>query len=247
MVLVSEHLPTQFLKQLFLCGYEAVALPADPRLPTPVSSHPDMLVFADDRTIITDRQYYETLAHRQIDHVCKVRDLTLILTDEPPRAEYPHDVRFNAARIGPLLICHPTYTSPRLLDYAKCRQWKILPTKQGYAGCSTCAIGDHALITADPSILRTVKKENDLEALAIRQGHISLPGYSHGFFGGCCGHTDDSLFICGSLSHHPDGAIIRDFILAHHRQIVELSDEPLFDAGSLLFIPARHTHTKTSV
>lgn len=237
MVLISEHLPHTMVSQLQRYGYETVSLPSDPRLAPAVSSHPDMLVFVTETSLITDQIYYTEMAREQLDRVCRLCGLTLITTNAPPRAEYPHDIRFNAARVGNYLFCHPTHTSPLVLNDAAEHGRIIVPTKQGYAGCSSCPVGEEALITADPSILRAARQKKDLDVLSIHQGHISLPGYSHGFIGGCCGYTQDSIFFCGNLSHHPDGKIMREFIRNHGHQTVELSDEPLFDGGSLIFIP----------
>ena len=237
MFLISEHLPSEFISKLHQLGYDTISLPADPRLAPAVSSHPDMLVVVTEKYLITDQTYYTQIARKQLDLVCHCSGLILKTTDEPPRAEYPHDIRFNTARIGNYLFCHPTHTSPFLLSLAQKNNLTIVPTKQGYTGCASCPVGDHALITADPSIFRAAVQKKDLDVLLIHQGHISLPGYSHGFIGGCCGHTPDSIFFCGSLSHHPSGTDIRNFIDIHGLKTVELSNEALFDCGSLLFIP----------
>ena len=245
MVLISEHLPSAIVTQLKRYGYETVPLPSDPRLAPPVASHPDMLVFITEDTLISDRTYYHEIAQLQLDHICQHGRLTLLLADEPPRSDYPYDIRFNAARIGRYLFCHPAYTSPTVLAYANERKWTVVPVRQGYAGCSVCQVGDHALITADPSILRAAYQQKDLDVLSVHQGHIALPGYPHGFIGGCCGNDQNHLFFCGSLSHHPDGETIRYFARSHGHTVIELSDAPLFDCGSLMFAP-KFTEKKTS-
>jgi hypothetical protein len=237
MVFISENIPSPCVASLHHLGYETVPLPSDPRLAPQISSHPDMLLFLSDHTLISDRFYYEVCAKKQIDRACKERNLTLCLTDESPTPEYPHDIRFNAFVLDKYLFCYQAYTSPAVLKTAEKKGKKIISIRQGYARCSTCPVGTHALITADPSILQAAQKQNDLDALSVHQGHIELPGYPHGFLGGCCGADEDRLFFCGSLSHHPDGDMIHQFCRNHNIQIVELSTEPLFDCGSLIFIP----------
>lgn len=237
MFFISEHLPAPCISALHRLGHQTISLPVDPRLAPQVASHPDMLLFLIDHTLICDRFYYESYAKNQIDLACKTGNLTLSLTDEPPKPEYPYDIRFNAFCIGKYLFCYRAYTSPTVLKAAEENGKTIVSVRQGYARCSTCPVGDHALITADPSILQAARKQNDLDALSVHQGHIELPGYPYGFLGGSCGTDGKHLFFCGSLSRHPDGNTIHQFCERHSVEVVELSTDPLFDGGSLIFIP----------
>ena len=235
MVIVSELLPKACIAQLRAYGFETIPLPADPRLPRPVASHPDMLLFLSDQTLITDQTYFRDFARTQIEYICRKANLSLQLTDEPPAHQYPSDIRFNAARVGTHLFTHPTHTSPAVLSLARQHHWNIISTKQGYARCSVCPISDHALITSDPSIASSAK-QNGLDVCEIHQGHISLPGYSYGFIGGCCGITNHLLFFSGSIDLHPDRDQMISFMRDHAITPISLSDEPLFDAGSLFFV-----------
>lgn len=237
MVLISERLPAPCVAKLRELGQDVVPLPADPRLAAPVASHPDMLLFLSQNTLITDRIYYETFAQKQIDRICAASKLYLHLTDESPRAEYPYDIRFNAARVGRFLFCYPEYTSPAILSLAANKGWTIVPVRQGYARCSLCPVSDRALITSDPSIARAAEHQKDLDVLTVHQGHILLPGYSHGFIGGCCGTDRDHLYFSGNLALYPDGNAMVSFARAHGITAVILSHDKLFDGGSLFFVP----------
>lgn len=239
MVLVSEHLPSIFSAKLRELGHTVIALPSDPRLPLPVAAHPDMLVFLTQDTLITDRFYYEHIAQDPIDQICSLGKLALRLSDEPPGQDYPHDIRFNAALVGQYLFCAPAYTSPAILSFARSQNITIVPVRQGYAKCSICPVGDHAIISADPSILRAASKQKDLDVLSIHQSPILLPGYPLGFFGGCCGGDQSHVYICGDLSTHPDEEAIRSFIASHGCKLISLGSDPLFDGGSLFFVPAQ--------
>lgn len=238
MVLVSERIPAPCLDKLTELGHTPILLPANPRLAAPVSSHPDMLLHIARDRIITDRYYYEHIAHRQLDDICRASGLMLECTEEHVSPEYPHDIHFNAARIGKFLFCYPANTSRAVLEMAEREQLTIIPTRQGYARCSLCPVGDRALITADPSIYHAAKQKNGPDALLVHPGHISLPGYPHGFIGGCCGVVGNQLYFCGNLTQHPDSAAIHTFLSAHGITPVSLSQEMLFDCGSLFFLPS---------
>jgi hypothetical protein len=109
-----------------------------------------------------------------------------------------------------------------------------VPVKQGYTKCSTCVVGENAIITADASIANAALA-NSVETLLIRSGHIALPGFDYGFIGGAAGLIDNSLLaVCGKLASHPDSGAIRAFCTARCVNIVELADRPLIDIGGIV-------------
>ena len=236
MIIVGSSLPREYLSYLQAAGHAVVILPPDPHLPDPVASHPDMLLFPADQSLITDRTYYTEIAHKELGLICQHSGLTLHLTDELLASDYPNDIRFNSLHIGKFLFCHPSHTSSAIRDWATHTNHVIIPTKQGYSRCSACPVGDGALITADPSIAAKAK-ENGLDVCIIRQGHILLPGYSYGFIGGCCGSYQEHLFFCGDLKLHPDGDRIISFVKFHGRIPQTIPNLPLLDVGSMFFIP----------
>lgn len=239
MILIGQSVPSKYISYLRSLGQSLIILPPDPRLPEPVASHPDMLLFWDQDTLITDRTYYLEFARKELDEVCAFTGLHLQLTDEPPQLQYPQDIRFNALRVGSCLFCHPTHTSPAVTDSALRKNWNIIPTNQGYARCAACPIGSDALITADPAIASAAKKQN-LDVCIIRQGHVLLPGYPHGFIGGCCGVYENTVLFCGDPHLHQDGERMLSFVRAHGLEPQWIPDLPLFDAGSIFFIPERN-------
>ena len=234
MVIVGQSIPREYLFYIQAMGYRVVLLPPDPRLSAPVSSHADMLLFLTRNTLITDRTYYEKIAREELDKICTDGALKLQLTDEVPGA-YPKDIRFNALSLGQYLFCHPMHTSAAVLSAARAAKLTILPTRQGYARCATCPVGEQALITADPAIAAKAK-ENGLDVCLIRQGHIVLPGYPYGFIGGCCGTARDQIFFCGDPYLHPNGEEMLSFIRSHKITPHRIPDLPLFDVGSIFFI-----------
>ncbi len=236
MVFISNQLPDAYAAHLRAGGISCIPLPADPRLSLPVASHPDMLLFLGDHTLITDQVYYQ-LAKKEIDLACTKGLCSLTLTNEPPQANYPGDIRFNAAQVGHYLFCHPMHTSPSVLAYAQTHTLTLIPIQQGYARCSLCPVGDRALITSDQGIAKAAKK-HDLDVLLIHQGHVMLPGYSYGFIGGCCGSLGHRLFFCGDPLLHPSGDAILAFVQAHGYEPITMPGLPLYDSGSLLFIPS---------
>ena len=110
-----------------------------------------------------------------------------------------------------------------------------MDVKHGYAKCSICSVGENAIITADPSIAKTAKK-NGIDVLKTEASHTRLDGYDCGFIGGASGDDGENIYFCGNLEKHPDGEKIKEFCKKHGRGVVCLSDEPLYDYGTLFFI-----------
>jgi hypothetical protein len=237
MVIVGRSLPEEYLTHIQALGRTTVILPPDPRLAAPVCSHPDMLLFLYKQTLITDFVYYQEIARTEIDRICRFGNFRLHLTQDAVSNKYPQDIRFNVLHLGDFFFCHATYTSSAIRALAEQEQKILLPTRQGYARCSACPVGNRAMITADPSLANAAKKQG-LDVCLIRQGHVLLPGYPHGLIGGCCGTYLDELYFFGDPTLHPNGKEMLTFLYDHGIKPKIIPGLPLFDAGSMFFIPA---------
>lgn len=112
---------------------------------------------------------------------------------------------------------------------------QFISVRQGLARCSTLFVGRRSLITSDPGIHRALRG-TPLSSLLVSSREILLPGYACGCFGGCGGVWGSQVFLVGSLRHHPQGEAIRAFVEAEGKEVVELYDGPLFDAGSIFLL-----------
>ena len=141
----------------------------------------------------------------------------------------------NLFTVGKHLVGRTDKAPREVLDYAEERGYTLHLVKQGYAKCSTVVLGDSAVITADPSILAAVNTMG-IDSLSISAGGVSLPGYDYGFLGGACGVFGNRVFFCGALHKHPDGDAIAAFCCGHGFKMISLSNQPLFDIGSIFFL-----------
>ncbi len=154
------------------------------------------------------------------------------------RCEYPHNIYYNHIVMDKLLIGNIKYTDKYVYDYCCLNDFKIINVKQGYTKCSTAIVGSNAVITADIGIYNACK--NHLDVLKIDTGFISLYGYDYGFIGGCCGKLDKNILaFTGKISEHKNYNDIKAFLNNHSVNILELSNKPLVDIGSI--IPIKQT------
>lgn len=217
-------------------GYRIIVLPPYKKLPGSTASHPDMLVFFCGDILLCCEDYYSNYGKNEIDLIMSLcPTLRLWLTDEAVTEKYPGDILLNAATIGDTIFGLVPHISSKIIKYAKDNGMHAVNVRQGYAKCSTCIVSQKAVITSDNTIAYAAR-ENGIDALLIRPGHIVLEGVSYGFIGGACGCDDENVYFCGDITAHPDFGIINDFCKKHGKNPVSLSDEPLTDTGSLFFI-----------
>ena len=230
--IIDARAPRGCLDGLRARGFKTILLPGDDRLAAPVSGHADMLLYVGDR-IFCRREYYD-IAERELDAIARLSGLSVELTDEKGREKYPQDVLFNAVRFGESLFCRADATSRSLREYAERVGLEIVNVRQGYTKCSVCAVNDGAAITADVGLAAALEGRG-VEVLRVEPGHVTLPGYDSGFIGGATGVFGDSVYFCGSIEKHPNGKEIAAFCEKHGKRAVSLSDEKLYDVGSIFF------------
>lgn len=214
--------------------FEIIQLPPDTSLPEAVNGHSDLLIFKIDNKLVTRKNYYRT-AKDKIDLICDKGGLELVLSEAEAGEEYPSDCGLCAAVSGRIMICRKASTDVEILRLADDPGYNLLNVPQGYSKCSCAVLADGSIITADRGIAK-VTLENGIDTLLITEGNIELPGYAYGFIGGATGLCENTLYFCGNLESHPDHTAIEEFARKHSTKCVSLSEEKLYDIGSLLFI-----------
>lgn len=225
-VLVSGEYPH------LLCALEQMritpfATEPDCRLPAQIAWHPDM------QASVLGSKLFVLQGGPLRKKLCQ-QNLECFETLQIPGDRYPTDAICNVLSWGQFVLGNPCTADGTILQEAKDAGFKWIPVKQGYTACSTAMVDKYAAITADPGVAAQLEKYG-VEVLHIAPGHIALPGYQTGFFGGCCGKiAPDIMVFVGRLESHPDGKQIRDFLQIHGITAVELFDHGLLDVGGIL-------------
>ena len=213
-------------------GFELIKMPPFSVLQEPVSAHPDMLLFIGKGKLVCHKEYFN-IAEEQIRKISRISNSEIVISEEEIGKEYPSDVLFNAAPVGDKLICKRDAVSEKITELYG--EENIINVKQGYAKCSVCVVSDGAIITADRAIAREAEKKG-IDTLLVSSGDVRLDGYDCGFIGGASGTDEKNVYFCGNTDLHPDGDKIKEFCEKHGKTAVSLSDEPLYDYGTLIFI-----------
>jgi hypothetical protein len=193
-----------------------------------ISGHPDIFFCQSPEGLIVapnlPKNYFDELAKHEVD---------FIVGELPVGPEYPASARYNAVATDKLLIHNFRHT-----DFSITRTFEDLQpvhVDQGYCRCNLLPLSNNHFITSDQGIFRVLKGFGQ-EVLLVSPEGILLEGFTHGFFGGCCGILGNIVFINGSLDHFAEGGKISDYIQHLGYEIIELSDNQISDIGSLILV-----------
>ena len=232
-VLASDTLPATAQSTLISLGYTPLLLPKCIRLQDGVASHTDMLVFFFGAEYLCTKEYYAQAK----DIFDKIDELgyTPRFTDELHGKDYPSDVLFNALLLKNRIYGLTSALSKELINLANKYKIEIVNVRQGYTKCSVCKVSENAIITADEGIAKAAQARG-VDVLQIRAGHVRIDGYDCGFIGGSSGASDGAVYFCGDVLSHPDGKMISEFCEKHKKSCISLSNDTLFDVGTLFFL-----------
>ena len=210
-------------------GIQVIEIRPCKALDKPVSSHADMLIhpLGNKRIVVESGEEY--LKHQFIQN-----GFDVLLSNICVSSAYPHDVLFNAGRIGNQLIANVSSLDLTIIRYCAENQIQIIPVKQGYAKCSIIVVDDHSIITADQSIAEAASVAG-IDVLIITQGAVELPGYNYGFLGGACGMIGKHvLAFTGNIQVHPDYLKIKNYCSSKKVELLSLTNTALIDIGGII-------------
>jgi len=223
---INERLPHSMETALSAYG-RCVRLPAFPALAEPVCRHPDMMLARIGGRLLIHRAYVAGRA------VLDALGVPYALSDAEVGADYPHDAALDVFTAGGCLFAAPKVVSPAVLDAAVHEGFRFVPVKQGYAGCSTIAVGD-AVVSADAGICHAAR-ENGLAVLQIEPGGIGIERYDTGFIGGACGVIDNkTVGFFGDVRTFGAYARLCEFFEPRGISLVSLGEGALFDYGGVV-------------
>ena len=232
---IDPRMPVEAKLRLKQMGYYVAEAPLHPKLARPVQGHPDMMLFSRNKKVIYE-PYLEKVGNRHACSLLKDNGYECIKGEGIKSKKYPNDIIYDAASIGKFIIRY----DGKIEKHIENLKAKFIRVKQGYVKCSVMQVDDNSVITSDKGIYdKWCAGNRHACSLLVKLGYVKLPGHKTGFIGGASGVHKDRVFFIGSLKHHPDGELIREFIEQRGKKVVELYDGQLYDAGSILFFDCK--------
>lgn len=223
-IAADARITEKMLTKLKSFSSNIILVPQNPNLDTAVSAHPDMNILQ-----IKDKLYatFDT----------NVRFFENIKINKKGKKSYPEDVFLNAVCIGNDFICKTTSIEKTALEYAQKTGMRIINVNQGYVKCNISVVCEKqkAIITEDEGI-RRILESFGYDVLKLESHEVKLDPYDYGFIGGASGLIENKLLFTGNIHEHKEYCRIKEFCEKYSVEIISLSDEPLYDYGSLLVI-----------
>lgn len=189
-----------------------------------ISAHPDIYFFETKDGLIAARntppQWLTTL---------KENGIKVTYGSSEVGADHPLTTHFNAETIGNTLVHNLKFTDGTIKNLYK----NSIHVNQGYTRCNLIAIDRHSCITSDKGIFETLTAKG-FDVFFIDPSPIVLAGHKNGFFPGCCGIFNNTLFVGGSLENILEKNELVLWLSNHKINIVELYNGPLVDVGSII-------------
>jgi hypothetical protein len=195
-----------------------------------ISGHPDIFFCPVDHLLIASGVVPEPILRRLADE-----GVHLELSPDKPGDHYPASAIFNAV-ITPHYLVHQTELTSELIKQSAGNRRQIF-VKQGYTRCNLFVPDERLWITSDRGIAKVLEKE-EFNTLFVDPSVVLLAGFPHGFFGGCCGMTGNTVLVNGALKQLSGWKRIIQALEHFQISVVELHPGRLEDVGSIISIPS---------
>ncbi|MEI6765656.1 MAG: DUF6873 family GME fold protein [Bacteroidota bacterium] len=228
LIIADKRLPAKVIQSLSKQG-ELLLLAASGIAYEAVSGHPDIF-FCKVNDVLCVSPNLNIEIYQALD----IAGIAYVKGEKGTTNIYPGTAAYNLAISGNTAIHNFEHTDSVLLSMLD--GFNKIQVKQGYCRCNIVPLDDYGIITTDAGI-HSAAIASGLNSMLVTPECILLPGFNYGFIGGCCGVHEKSVYITGSLRHHPQGNEMSEFMLRGGFSVTELYDGPLVDGGSLIFLP----------
>jgi len=193
-----------------------------------ISGHPDIFIYQDNNQLVIAPNapvgLFEFLENHNITYVRGKKEVG---------GELPNSVQYNCLSTPDFLFHKSGYTDPAILEINKAKEFILLP--QPYTRCSLVHLYENNYLTSDRGIER-VLIEKGLSCFYFNPEEITIRDHDNGFIGGTVGIEGKRIFFNGNVELHADGQQLKEHLLNLGLEIVNLSDEYLYDGGCIFFV-----------
>lgn len=226
-VLLGQKYADSLKEPLISRGICPLFVPDNPYVDKRLSGHADLSVFHAGRDKLILAPF---LMGSGLERDLKRLGADVVFAHIEQGKDYPHDAQLNACAVGESCICRKNVTAREIVESFR----NILYCRQGYVKCSVCVVDEHSVMTEDRGVADVCRRAG-MDVLLLTPGHVRLDGFACGFIGGAAFRLSDKVIaFTGRLDGHPDGKNILEYIEKRRFSPLFLTDEPLFDVGSVL-------------
>ena len=209
---------------------QLIEISAHPTLPIPEKCHTDMqFAKIDDFCSVCAPNLNLTNKNLPI-------NLNIIEGETHLKEKYPENISYNILRCGKNYFHNTKFTDKTVKNLILQNGGTLHHINQGYAGCSSISIPleneKYLLLSSDKgiiSIVNKLKETNIITEYFDDTKNILLPGYDHGFIGGCAGYDNElGLLIYGKINEQ-----LHELSIKYKFTILSIFDNALTDIGGI--------------
>jgi hypothetical protein len=193
-----------------------------------MSGHPDIFIYQDNNQLViapnAPVELFEFLNNHNLTYVRGKRDVG---------DELYNSVQYNCLSTPDYVFHKPGYTDPAILEINKAKEF--IPLPQAYTRCSLVRLCEDNYLTSDKGIEKVLIGKG-LSCFYFNPEEITIRDHDNGFIGGAVGIRDKRIFFNGNVELHADGQRLKEHLLNLGLEIVNLSDEYLYDGGCIFFV-----------
>ena len=190
-----------------------------------ISGHPDIFMFQEPDGLVVAPQIPQIYLD-----ILVANNVKYCVGSKPHGPRYPDTACYNALYTPWGVVHNGKVSSSEVLFAHK----NLIHCAQAYIRCN--AIEVNGMVFTSDRGLEKVLVKREIPTLYVNPEEILLKGYKNGFFGGCCGLLNHSLFVCGSIDLLAEASQLKAFLKERETSIVEIYDGPLTDIGGIFFI-----------
>jgi len=193
-----------------------------------IAGHPDIFIYQDNNQLViapnAQAELFEFLNNHNLTYVKGKREVG---------GELYNSVQYNCLSTPDFLFHKSGYTDPAILEINKAKEFISLP--QAYTRCSLVHLCEDNYMTSDRGIERVLIGKG-LSCFYFNPEEITIRDHDKGFIGGAVGIRDKRIFFNGNVELHADGQRLKEHLLNLGLEIVNLSDQYLYDGGCMFFV-----------
>ncbi|MDR4505224.1 MAG: hypothetical protein MRK01_10600 [Candidatus Scalindua sp.] len=193
-----------------------------------ISGHPDIFIYQHEGQLVVAPN-----APDQLFEFLHKKAVTCARGKWAVGDELCNSVQFNCLCTPDFLFHKSGYTDPSVLELNRDKEYIHVP--QPYTRCSLLHLCGNNYVTSDRGIEKVLLQKG-LSCFYFNPEEIIIRDHKNGFIGGAAGRSGKRIFFNGNIELHTDGKRLKEYLLKLDFDIVTLSDEYLYDGGSIFFV-----------
>ena len=193
-----------------------------------ISGHPDIFVYQDkDHLIVSPNSPVDLF------NFLDTYNITYLKGERDVGHELDNHVQYNCLSTSQFLFHKSGSTDSAIIEINKYKEFVQLP--QAYTRCSLVHLCNESYLTSDRGVEKALLQRG-LSCFYFNPEEIIIRDHDNGFIGGAVGIFGNKIFFNGNVELHVDGQRLKEHLLNLNFEIINLSDEHLYDGGFILFV-----------